>query len=56
MIRLTALEVSKWLDATEDTNMDRTVISVGAFEPSLPVFTSVPEQNHLPVAVGLELK
>jgi len=58
MIRPTALEVSKWVEATPGTNADRTVISAGAFELPPRAFTSVPAQNHLPVAVvqGIKMK
>ena len=48
----TALEVSKWVETTLETNTDRTVASVGVFELIPLAFTSVPAQNHLPVAVG----
>jgi hypothetical protein len=47
----TALEVSKWVETTLEANTDRTVASVGVFESMLLAFTSVPAQNHLPVAV-----
>ena len=55
--RPTALEVSKWVEATPETNADRTVVSVGTFEPSLiRALTSVPAQNHLPVAVRWRIR
>ena len=57
MTRRTALEVSKWVRATPGTNVDRTVISVGTSGPPVRAFTSVPAQNHLPVALeGIKME
>ena len=58
MTRQTALEVSKWVRAIPGTNADRTVISVGMPVPLPRALTSVPAQNHLPVAVeeGIKMK
>ena len=56
MTRPTALEVSKWVRAIPGTNADRTVFSAGTSGPPPRPFTSVPAQNHLPVAVEEGIK